>query len=453
MDVKGFIDDDYKKKGAIIDGVKVLGNMEQLEKSVRELKIDHIIISIAQASREDFQRNVNICRTIPVKVRTIPSLNELFQEKVNVSRIHDIEVEDLLGCSPIKLEKNTIEDFLRKKTIMITGAGGSIGSELVRQLIYYQPEKLILVERSEFALFQIERELTENFPEIDFVPVIGDICDERRMTNIFQKYKPQVIFHAAAHKHVPLMELNKSEALKNNILGTNIVGHLAGRFNAESFVLISTDKAVNPTSIMGATKRVAEIIVQNLNDRFDTRFITVRFGNVIGSNGSVIPKFIQQIKKGGPVTVTHPDMERFFITITEASQLILQAEAIGTGGEIFILDMGKPFKILDLARETIKLFGLKPDEDIQIIFTGIRPGERLFEKLYTDKNQLIKTIHPKIFVCKIPPYSNQKIAKAVTEIENLCFSEDERLIRNFLSDFIPEAQLKSIILQPMSENI
>lgn len=453
LDVKGFIDDDDSKKGAIINGVKVLGNTEQLEKFVRDLKIDHIIISIAQASREDFQRILGVCRSIPIKVRTIPGLYELLQDKLNVSRIRDIEIEDLLGRLPIQLEKKSIENFLSQKVVMVTGAGGSIGSELVRQLIQCQPKKLILVERSEFALFQIEREIAENFPEVDFVPVIGDICDECRMTNIFQKYKPQVIFHAAAHKHVPMMELNTSEALKNNILGTNTLGHLAGRFNVEAFVLISTDKAVNPTSIMGATKRVAEIIVQNLNDRFDTSFIAVRFGNVIGSNGSVIPNFKQQIKKGGPVTVTHPDMERFFMTIPEASQLVLQAGAIGKGGEIFILDMGKPVKILDLARETIRLSGLKPNEDIKITFTGIRPGEKLFEELDTDKEQLIKTTHSKISVCKIAPYSDEKIAAAITEIVNLCFSEDDYLIRKCLSNFIPESKLEYKVPQPMPEYI
>jgi FlaA1/EpsC-like NDP-sugar epimerase len=453
IDVKGFVDDDDFKKGSIINGVKILGNTEQLETFVRELNIDHIIISIAQATREDFQRILNICRNIPIKVRTIPALYELLQEKVCVSRIRDIEIEDLLGRSPIQLEKNSIKEFLQQKSVMVTGAGGSIGSELVRQLIHCQPDELILVERSEFALFQIEREIAENFPDINFVPVIGDICDKERMTNVFRKYRPQVIFHAAAHKHVPMMETNTSEALKNNILGTNTVGLLAGRFDAEAFVLISTDKAVNSTSVMGATKRFAEIIVQELNSQFDTRFVSVRFGNVIGSNGSVIPNFEKQIRKGGPVTVTHPDMERFFMTIPEASQLVLQAGAIGAGGEIFVLDMGKPVKIFDLARETIRLSGLEPDKDIEIIFTGIRPGEKLFEELVTDKVQLEETMHSKISVCRINPYPHQQIVDAIAEIENLCYSEDDILIRNFLSEFIPEAKLEYKVPQPMPEYI
>ena len=452
INVKGFIDDDKFKKGAIINGVKVLGNTEQLAEFVRDLEIDHIIISVAQATREDFQRILGICRNIPIRVRTIPGLYELLQEKVSVSRIRDIEVEDLLGRSPIQLEKNSIEEFLLQKVVMVTGAGGSIGSELVRQLTHCQPDKLILVERTEFALFQIEREIAENFPDINFVPVIADICDERRMINIFEKFKPQVIFHAAAHKHVPMMELNVSEALKNNILGTNTISRLAGRFDAEAFVLISTDKAVNPSSIMGATKRAAEIIIQDLNNQFDTRFVAVRFGNVIGSNGSVIPNFKQQIKKGGPVTVTHPDMERFFMTIPEASQLVLQAGAIGKGGEIFVLDMGKPVKILDLARETIRLSGLEPDKDVKIIFTGVRPGEKLFEELETDKEQLVKTIHAKISVCQIDPYPHQKITRAINTVEDLCYSEDDFLIRRFLSEFIPEAKLESQIRQTQPKN-
>lgn len=446
IDVKGFIDDDKMKKGAIINGVNVLGTTEQLGEFAEKLKIDHVIISMAQATREDFQRILGVCRSIPIKVRTIPGLFELLQDKVSVSRIRDIQIEDLLGRSPVLLEKNRIEGFLHQKSVMVTGAGGSIGSELVRQLGHCQPDKLILVDRSEFALFQIEREIAERFPGIDFVPIIGDICDARRMTNIFQKHRPQIIFHAAAHKHVPMMELNTSEALKNNILGTNTVGQLAGRFNAEAFVLISTDKAVNPTSIMGATKRVAEIVTQDLNNRFDTRFVAVRFGNVIGSNGSVIPNFKEQIKRGGPITVTHPNMERFFMTIPEASQLVMQAGAMdGDGGEIYVLDMGKPVKILDLAKETIRLSGLELDKDIKIIFSGIRPGEKLIEELETVKEQLISTIHSKISICRIEPYSRQKVAGAISEIESLCVSEDDDQIRNFLSKFLPEATIKTEI--------
>ncbi|MEZ5428754.1 MAG: nucleoside-diphosphate sugar epimerase/dehydratase [Pyrinomonadaceae bacterium] len=441
IDVKGFVDDDELKSGAIINGVKVLGNTSHLPELVRALEIDQIIISIAQATREDFQRILSICREIPIKVRTIPGLYELLQEKVSVSRIRDIEIEDLLGRSPIQLDKTSIQNFLKHKVVMVTGAGGSIGSELVRQLVHCQTDKLILVERSEFALFQIEREIKEDHPEIEVLSVLKDIGDSRQMEKVFERFRPQVIFHAAAHKHVPMMEINSSEAIKNNILGTNVVGELAGKYNSEAFVLISTDKAVNPTSIMGATKRAAELVVQDLNKRFETRFLAVRFGNVIGSNGSVIPTFREQIKKGGPVTVTHPEMERFFMTIPEASQLVLQAGAIGVGGEIFVLDMGKPVKILDLARETIKLSGLLPDVDIQIKFTGIRPGEKLFEELQSSNEQLSKTIHPKIFIGKIDSCPATEIREMLSTIGELYLNEDNEKIRQFLNDFLPEANL------------
>lgn len=442
IDVKGFVDDDPAKLGAVINGVKVLGTTKDLPKLVNNHLIDHVIISMAQATREDFQRILETCRSVPVKVRAIPGLFELLQEKVTVSRIRDIEIEDLLGRSPIQLDEKSIKLFLDQKIVMVTGAGGSIGSELVRQLALCHPQKMILVERSEFALFQIEREITTNFPDIQFVAILADICDEARMRKIFEKFGPQVIFHAAAHKHVPMMEFNSTEALKNNALGTNLLGQLAGQFGTEAFVLISTDKAVNPTSIMGASKRIAELFIQDLNNRYPTRFVAVRFGNVMGSNGSVIPTFREQIRKGGPVTVTHPEMERFFMTIPEATQLVLQAGAIGRGGEILILDMGKPVKILDLARETIKLSGLRPEIDMKIVFTGIRRGEKLFEELETDKEKLSKTIHPKIFVGKIDPYPSQKIFEMTKEIQIICNLEDDSAIRTLLTFYIPESKLE-----------
>ncbi len=441
IEVKGFIDDDKLKNGAIIKGVKVLGSTSELPGLIKKHNINHVIISIAQATREDFQRILSICRKIPIKVRTIPGLYELLQERVRVSRIRDIEIEDLLGRSPVQLDETSIQSFLEEKVVMVTGAGGSIGSELVRQLINCKIAKLILVERSEFALFQIEREIKEDYPETEIVTLLRDICDSERLEKVFKRYKPHVIFHAAAHKHVPMMEFNASEALRNNILGTNVIGHLAGKSGAEAFVLISTDKAVNPTSVMGATKRVSELVIQALNDQFQTRFVAVRFGNVIGSNGSVIPTFREQIKKGGPVTVTHPKMQRFFMTIPEASQLVLQAGAIGTGGEIFVLDMGKPVKILDLAKETIRLSGLEPDVDIEIKFTGIRPGEKLFEELESNEEQIAKTIHPKIFIGKIDSYPNIKIEQMLEKVNELCNTDDNDHIRRYLESFLPEAKL------------
>ncbi len=439
--VKGFIDDDLLKQGLIIKGVEVVGQTKDLAQKVRELDIDQIIITIASASRRDMRRILDICKQIAVEVKTIPGLSELLDEKVTVSRIRNVEVEDLLGRSPVELDRESIETFLSGKVVLITGAGGSIGSELVRQLLHCRPRKLILVERSEFALFSIEREIREINPQIEIIPVIGDICDANRMTGIFRLYRPQMVFHAAAHKHVPMMETNAAEALKNNVLGTKVIARLAGQFKVEAFVLISTDKAVNPTSIMGASKRVAELVIQDLNAQFKTCYVAVRFGNVINSNGSVIPIFREQIKNGGPVTVTHPDMERFFMTIPEASQLVLQAGAIGKGGEIFILDMGEPVRILDLARDTIRLSGLQPDEDIQIVYTGMRPGEKLTEELETDKEKLTRTVHSKIFIGQIAPHSSYEVAQAIKKIENLCISEDVLEIRRFLSDLLPEANL------------
>ena len=441
IDVKAFVDDDNAKHGAVINGVKVRGDINALPELVKKFGADHVIITIAQASREEFQKILKVCQEIPIKVRTIPGLYELLQGNVTVSRIRDIEVEDLLGRAPVELDHNSINKFLKNKVAMVTGAGGSIGAELVRQLVNSKIKKLVLVERSEYALFQIHQEITAKIPDADITPVIADICDLERMENIFFRFRPNVVFHAAAHKHVPLMETNASEALKNNVLGTKVVGELSGQYAADAFVLISTDKAVSPTSVMGATKRLAELVIQDLDREYDTRFLAVRFGNVIGSNGSVIPTFREQIKSGGPVTVTHPDMTRYFMTIPEATQLVLQAGAIGKGGEILILDMGEPVKILDLARQTIRLSGLRPNVDIHIKFTGMRPGEKLSEILETNDEKLVKTIHPKIFVSKMAPYPSSLVQEMTNKIPELCRNEDDVIIRKFLAASIPEAQI------------
>ncbi|MFN0279788.1 MAG: polysaccharide biosynthesis protein [Pyrinomonadaceae bacterium] len=441
VDVKAFVDDDLAKRGAVINGIKVIGGINDLPDLVKKFDVDHVIITIAQASRDEFQKILKVCQEIPIKVRTIPGLYELLQGNVTVSRIRDIEVEDLLGRVPIELDHKSINRFLRNRVAMVTGAGGSIGAELVRQLVNSRINKLVLVERSEYALFQIQQEIAEKMPDAEVCAVIADICDQERMENVFFRYKPAVVFHAAAHKHVPLMEDNSSEALKNNVLGTKIVAELAGQYDADAFVLISTDKAVSPTSVMGATKRLAELVIQDLDQEYDTRFMAVRFGNVIGSNGSVIPTFREQIKRGGPVTVTHPEMTRYFMTIPEATQLVLQAGAIGKGAEILILDMGEPVKILELARQTIKLSGLRPNVDIQIKFTGMRPGEKLSEELESNAERMEKTVHPKIFVGKIAPYTSARMNKITNTIPDLCRSEDELKIRKFLADSLPEAQI------------
>lgn len=441
LEVIGFVDDDKLKHGADINGVKVLGGSELLPSLAKKYDLDHVIISFAQAEREDFQRILRICREIPIRVRTIPGMYELLQEKVTVSRIREIEIEDLLGRSPVMLDQTSMEKFLKGKVVMITGAGGSIGSELVRQLAVCDTEELVLIERSEFNLFEIKREITSKFPNLVFTGIIADICDREQMSRLFRQFKPHVVFHAAAYKHVPLMEHNASAALKNNVMGTNVVANFAGIFGAEAFVLISSDKAVQPTSVMGATKRMAELVVQELKNHYDTRFVSVRFGNVVGSTGSVVPIFREQIQRGGPVTVTHPDMMRFFMTIKEATQLVMQAGALGKGGEIFVLDMGEPMRVLDLARETIRLSGLKPDEDIQIEFTGARPGEKLVEELGYDDEELLRTINPKIFIGNIPAYSNFRIREMLIHTEELCNSGDNDAIRSFLRSFLPESRI------------
>ena len=442
LEIKGFIDDDPNLQKSVLSGIRVLGTTQDLPRLVRELQIDHVVISIAAASRHDFRRILYICEQIPVRVRVIPSLHEILQGNVKISRIRDVQIEDLLGREPLCLIEQDTLRLLAGKKIMVTGAGGSIGSELVRQVAQHHPSNVLLVERCEFALFSVERQIRETRPDLSLVPLLADVGDEGRMRSIFAFYQPQVVIHAAAHKHVPMMELNPTEAVRNNVLATNLLGDLAGESGVEVFVLISTDKAVRPTSVMGATKRVAELVVQDLNRRFATRYVAVRFGNVIGSAGSVIPIFREQIRKGGPVTVTHPDMIRYFMTIPEAAQLVLQAAAIGDGGEIFILDMGEPVRILEAAKKVIALSGLKPFEDIEIIFTGTRPGEKLFEELEITDEKMAITRHPKIYIGKITGYSDGKVSQALRQLEILSENSQELELRRFLNELLPEAQLK-----------
>ncbi len=442
LDIKGFIDNDPQKQGSVIYGVEVLGTIEDLSARVHELNIDHVVITIAEASRDVIRRIVTVCEQVPVKVRIIPGLYEILQGDVEVTRFRDIQVEDLLGREPVCLDQEGVSEFLAGRTVMVTGAGGSIGAELARQVARFNPSRLLLVERAEFALFNIDRELREMRPGISIVPLVADIGDEGRLRSLFALYRPQVILHAAAHKHVPMMERNAPEAIKNNALATRLLGEIAGQSGVEALVLISTDKAVRPTSVMGASKRVAELVIQDLDRRYQTRYVAVRFGNVIGSAGSVIPIFREQIKKGGPVTVTHPDMVRYFMTIPEAAQLVLQAGAMGEGGEIFILDMGEPVRILDLAKDTIRLSGLKPYEDIDIVFTGVREGEKLFEELEISEERMAKTRHPKIFIGKIAAYPEEVVHEALDQLITLSSNGHERELRLYLSKLLPEARLE-----------
>lgn len=441
FEVRGFVDDDRHKVGGSVNGIKVLGTTDDLARLVDELHVEQIVIAIDQAQGKEIRRILDICREIPVKARIVPSLHEIVHGRVQVSRIRDVEIEDLLGREPVQLDDKNLHEFLTGKVVMVTGAGGSIGSEIVRQVAEFNPKLIVLVERAEYMLFQIERELAKNFSDILFIPLLADIADEPRMREIFVEYKPQVVFHSAAHKHVPLMEINPSEAIKNNIFATRLIGELAGEFGVKDFVLISTDKAVNPTSIMGASKRIAEIVLQSLNQKYATRFMAVRFGNVLGSAGSVVPIFREQIHKGEPITVTDPQMTRYFMTIPEASQLVMQAGALGKGGEIFILDMGEPVKILDLAEDMIRLSGLEPYEDIDIVFTGVRSGEKLFEELEITGENLLKTEHPKIFIGKIATYSNEEVRNILTNFAQAVKNADESKIRVLFNHFLPEAKI------------
>jgi FlaA1/EpsC-like NDP-sugar epimerase len=441
LEIKGFVDDDPNKQGAVIQGVKVLGKTENLPALVNQYRIHQVVIALAQVTRPQMRRILDICDAAKVKVKIIPGLYEILQGRVNMSRLRDVQVEDLLARDQVTLNEEDMEQFLAGKVVMVTGAGGSIGSELVRQIARFRPANLLLVERAEFALFNIAREIQATFPELTVQSLLADISDDARMRNIFQTYRPQVILHAAAHKHVPMMELTPTEAIKNNTLGTYTLGKLAGEFAAEAFVLISTDKAVRPTSVMGASKRMAELVVQFLNKRYLTRYVAVRFGNVIGSAGSVIPIFQEQIRKGGPVTVTHPEMTRYFMTIPEAAQLVLQAGTMGGGGEIFILDMGEPVNILELAKDTIILTGLKPYEEIDIVFSGVRPGEKLYEELEMIGEEITKTRHPKIYIGNIVCFPEEMMGQALRQLAILSKQGNDARLRNVLSELIPEAKL------------
>jgi FlaA1/EpsC-like NDP-sugar epimerase len=439
----GFLDDDSLKIGTSIAGLGVLGVTSDVAEIAARKRARRALITIANASGQQIRRITQLCRDAGLDTKIIPGMYEIVGDKVNLSRIREVAVEDLLGREPVQLDEEIVGSTIGSRVVLVTGAGGSIGSELCRHICRFGPRKLVLVERFENALFEIHRELSAAFPHVALEPCVADVCDALRVGELFDAHRPDLVFHAAAHKHVPMMEWNPGEAVKNNVGGTRTVADLADRFGAERFVLVSTDKAVNPTSVMGATKRVAEIYIQALSQRSSTRFVCVRFGNVLGSAGSVVPIFREQIAKGGPVTVTHPEMTRYFMTIPEASQLVLQAGAMGTGGEIFILDMGEPVKIVDLAKDLITLSGLRPDEDIEIRFSGIRPGEKLREELATDHEQADKTKHPKIFTGRIRPHEWDPVAAGVGAVLELARLGDAERIRAGLSDLVPEYSIRA----------
>ncbi len=440
MNVVGFVDDDPAKVGAIIQGIKVKGNTASLASLVKTYGVDQAVITIALATSVQIRRIAELCEAISLPVKIIPGLYEILDGKISLSRIREVTIEDLLGRESVVLDVEAIGSFLQGKSVMVTGAGGSIGSELCRQVMRFEPHRLILVERSENALFEIHKELVPGCGEMALVPCLADICDIPRIHSVFETCRPDVIFHAAAHKHVPMMEWNPGEAIKNNIFGTKNIADAANRFGAKAFVMISTDKAVNPASIMGTTKRVAELYIQALSQHSKTTFVAVRFGNVLGSAGSVIPIFKQQIGAGGPVTVTHPDMKRYFMTIPEACQLVMQSATMGSGGEIFVLDMGEPVMIVDLARDLIRLSGFT-EEEIGIEFSGVRPGEKLFEELSTDGEGMSKTRHRKIFIGKIQSFSLGRVEEALTRLASVPEHMSRDAIRSVLRVIVPEMSL------------
>lgn len=434
INVVGLIDDSPKKHSQIIHGAQVLGNSEKIASIVKEMGIDEIIIAIPSASGHELRRIIKLCQDTRVRFKTLPGLQDIIAGKLVSLQLRDIAIEDLLRRPPAEINLAEIAAYITGKTVMVTGAGGSIGSEICRQILPFQPAKLILLGHGENSIFSCNQELLNNeeLGNIALIPVIADIQDREKITSLFTNYRPDIVFHAAAHKHVPLMELNPEEAVKNNILGTRNLVDAAHTTKVERFVMISTDKAVNPTSVMGASKRIAEKVLKCYARRSQTRFVAVRFGNVLGSRGSVIPLFKDQIERGGPITITHPKMIRYFMTIPEASKLVVQAGSYGKGGEVFILDMGEPVRIVDLAEDLIKLSGLEVGKDIEIKFTGIRPGEKLYEELLTASEGITATRNRKIFIAR--PEEVDEVA-LLAQVEHLEVAARSGKIRNILKGF------------------
>ncbi len=433
-----FLDDDPLKQGTVVHGVRVLGATDDLGAIAEQLDARQALITIANAPGKAIRRINELCREQGIPAKIIPGIYEIVGGQVNLSRIRELAIEDLLGREQVALDESALSKQLRRRVVLVTGAGGSIGSELCRQICRFGPAALVMVEQAENALFNIHREVAASHPTQAIVPCVADILDRTRIESLFETYRPDVVFHAAAHKHVPMMEWNPSEAIKNNVMGTRNLADVAHEREVEAFVMISTDKAVNPTSVMGASKRVAELYAQALSHHSDTRFVTVRFGNVLGSAGSVIPIFKEQILEGGPVRVTHPEMQRYFMTIPEASQLVMQAGTMGQGGEIFVLDMGEPVKIVDLARDLIRLSGFTPDDEIEIEFSGIRPGEKLFEELSVRDEDVDKTRHPKIFVGRGNARAMADVTAAIDMLTADVDTASEAELRARLQQVVPE---------------
>jgi len=438
--VVGFLDDDYGKQGRMIHGVPVMGRIDELKAVAELLDAQEVLIAVPSSTSEQMRAIVEQCKQSGLVFKTLPGMGELIDGKVSVSAIRDVAYSDLLGREVVHLEEDRIGGYIEQKQVLVTGAGGSIGSELCRQICRFNPKTVVLFDQAESPLYDIDLELRRNFPYIQIVPVLGDIRNRKRLFHTFDKHKPQIVFHAAAYKHVPMLEIQPWEAILNNIAGTRNLVNIAKEFDVERFVLVSTDKAVRPTNIMGTTKRIAELMVQgqNCDEGAVSRFITVRFGNVVGSVGSVVPLFKRQIEQGGPVTITHPEVTRYFMTIPEASQLILQAGAMGSGGEIFILEMGTSVKIADMARDLIRLSGFEPDKDIKIEYIGLRPGEKLYEELITEGEDIVPTDHNKIMVLSGMICEQDQLNSQIDHLIETAKSQNTEKIKTLLKHIVPE---------------
>lgn len=449
----GFIDDDPAKKGTHIQGVQVLGDRHDIPEVVKRFQVEEAIIAIPSAPSKEIRDIVNRLRQCNLRqIKIVPSINRFLDGSITLTDLRDIQLEDLLGREQVAIDSEQVADYLRDKRVLITGAAGSIGTGLVNQIAQFSPRHLVLLDVDETGIFHLEHSIREQFPALPFTCVVGDIRDESKVFKIMEQFQPQVVFHAAAYKHVPVMEAHPDEAIKVNVHGTVILARASCKCGVEKFVLISTDKAVNPTSVMGVTKRVAEMVICELNCDNITQFIAVRFGNVLGSRGSVVPLFQEQLRKGGPLTVTHPEMRRYFMTVQEAVLLILQAGAIGQGGEVFVLDMGEPIRILDLAHELIRLAGYEPDKDIPIVFTGIRPGEKLFEEMFTAEEGVEITSHPKIFRVRLTPSVDreqlwEKVEQLIKAAYNGDYGEAISLLRALVPTYRPSQEIMQLALQ------
>ena len=434
----GFLDDDEEKLGRTLNGVRVLGKLDSLSEWAGRLGISRAIIAMPSTSHQVRKRAIQLCNEAHLDVLTVPSFDDLIGGKISISQLRPVELDDLLGRDPVVLDGDGLHELLSGNVVMVTGAGGSIGSELCRQIARFSPSSLLLFEANEYALFNIEQELKGNFTLLDFISLVGDVKDGARVGEIMNQYRPSLVFHAAAYKHVPMMERNNAwQAIRNNVLGTLTIARAAQQCGVSKFIMISTDKAVNPTNVMGASKRLAEMICQALQPSGVTRFVMVRFGNVLGSTGSVIPTFRAQIARGGPVTVTHPEITRYFMSIPEAAQLVLQAGLMGRGGEIFVLDMGEPVKIVDLAKDLIRLSGFTEDE-IKIEFTGLRPGEKLYEELLADSEHTLPTPHPKLRIAQALRVDAEWLSKLAVWVSSTTMPDE--MVRNSLKQWVSEYQ-------------